>query len=115
MFHIQSYGVVDAEGTSISNRELMAHALHNATSSDADCRHNETYAVKRGSAFVSEYPRVNPTSGETWQGTPEDPNHLLGAFPTLFPYGEGGLEVARERKITYEEHARWCMEYCDRR
>ncbi|KAJ7913813.1 hypothetical protein B0H13DRAFT_1528801, partial [Mycena leptocephala] len=37
------------------------------------------------------------------------------AFPTLFPYGKGGFETAREQEVAYEAHARWALCYSDRR
>jgi len=36
-------------------------------------------------------------------------NHLLGCFPTLFPYGLGGFEVARTIDVPYEAHIRWAI------
>ncbi|KAF8124057.1 hypothetical protein EV363DRAFT_1119959, partial [Boletus edulis] len=48
-------------------------------------------------------------------GDEDDPNHLLGCFPCLFPYGLGGFEVERRRKLSYAEHVRWALRYADRR
>ena len=49
------------------------------------------------------------------EGSDENPNHLLGSFPCLFPYGMGGYEVQRAIKVTYESHARWSLRYEDKR
>ncbi|KAJ7692073.1 hypothetical protein B0H17DRAFT_1159660 [Mycena rosella] len=50
-----------------------------------------------------------------FDGGPGDANHMLGAFPFLFPYGKGGIEVDREVKVPYEAHVRWALQYGDGR
>jgi hypothetical protein len=72
------------------------------------------YAVKRGSAFVNEYARTN-SSGQRTNGSLEDPNHLLGAYPTLWPYAIGGIETHREIDVPYNVHVQWSLQYSDRR
>ncbi|SJL05242.1 uncharacterized protein ARMOST_08608 [Armillaria ostoyae] len=47
-------------------------------------------------------------------GGPSNPNHLLGAFPVLFPFGIGGFETSRHVNVPYEVHARWVLMYTDR-
>ncbi len=44
-----------------------------------------------------------------------NPNHLLGAFPVLFPYGLGGFKTSRRINIPYEVHAQWALQYGDRK
>lgn len=89
----------------------MAHALANVSS--RECM--KAFAIKRSSQFVNEYGRRDELTEEFINGGTSDPNHLYGAFPKLFPYGEGGFEVTRTRKVPYETHVRWAMEYQDRR
>ena len=45
-----------------------------------------------------------------------NPNHLLYAYPTLFPYGVGGLmDSRRDKKLTYRDHVNYLMKLrCDR-
>jgi hypothetical protein len=71
--------------------------------------------IRRGSAFVNEYARVDSLTGQRNDGGPGDPNHLLGTFPTLFPFGMGGFEVDRRINVPYETHVRWALRYEDRR
>lgn len=104
-------GVVDAEGEDISSSELLAHALSNCSVPQAP----EDFTIRRGSAFVNEYARLDKKTGQRNDGGPSDPNHLLGCFPTLFPYAKGGLETDRPISVPYETHARWAMQYADRR
>ncbi|KAJ3567669.1 hypothetical protein NP233_g6214 [Leucocoprinus birnbaumii] len=107
---LQSYGVVDVTGTSLPDVELMAHALANTVISDGP-----DLQIRRGSAFINEYARVDPDTGERIDGGPTNPNHLLGAFPWLFPYGCGGFEVERQVDVSYESHVRWALQYEDKR
>ena len=89
----------------------MAHALSNAAVSENSA---EEYTIRHGSAFVNEYARTD-ANGQRNDGGPSSPNHLLGCFPTLFPYGCGGFETERPKDIPYETHARWAMQYADKR
>ncbi len=108
---IQSMGVVDVEGCDISSTEIMAHALANTTVESI----SDDYSIRRGSAFVNEYARTDPVTGLRNDGGPSNPNHLLGSFPTLFPYGKGGFETNRPINVPYEAHAKWTMLYADKR
>ena len=99
------------EGCDISSTEIMAHALVNSTTETI----SGDYSIKRGSAFVNEYARTDPVTGLRNDGGPSNPNHLLGSFPTLFPYGKGGFETSRPINVPYETHAKWSMLYADRR
>lgn len=112
---IQSMGVVDIDGSDILDSQLMAHALNNSASKSSLAKEQADFTIRRGSAFVNEYPRRDPETGERCDGGPSDPNHLLGSFPTLFPYGLGGFETKRTQDVPYEKHARWAMRYHDKR
>ncbi len=63
---------------------------------------------------MSEYGRKSDDGLRT-DGGPSNPNHLLGAFPVLFPFGIGGFETSRHVNVPYEVHARWALMYADRR
>jgi hypothetical protein len=39
----------------------------------------------------------------------------MGAFPVLYPYTEGGIETDRPIPVSYAEHARWALQYWDKR
>lgn len=113
-FACQSLGVIDIDGEELTSNSLMAHALNNSCS-DSNRKDQENFTIRRGSAFVNEYARTDPVTGERNDGGPSNPNHLLAAFPTLFPYGTGGFETRREIDVPYEVHARWAMTYHDKR
>ena len=104
-------GVVDIDGVEVTDSELMAHALANCS----QLFQEEDYMIRRGSAFVNEYARVDPLTGQRNDGGPGDANHLLGTFPTLFPFGQGGFEIDRNVNVPYEVHVRWALQYEDRR
>lgn len=111
-------GVVDVDGLQIPDRQLMGHAFMNSImhqpGSEGGVDVSERYAYKRGSRFVNEYGR-RANDGTWFEGDPDDPNHLLGSFPTLFPYGKGGFETERPVKVSYERHIRWALTYHDKR
>lgn len=109
---IQSHGMVDTDTAGLSDSQLMAAAFNNTATQLAQC---EELLVKHGSTLVNEYPRVQKDMNLRYVGPIESPNHLLGAFPVLFPYGRGGFEVHREIKVSYEKHVRWALLYADRR
>jgi hypothetical protein len=105
VFPIQSHGVLDSNVSEIDDEQILAHALANMS---------EQYCVQRGTTFVNEYARRNDDQTLSI-GEPDNPNHLLGAFPCLFPYAAGGFEVQRPCQLSYEAHAQWAMRYADRR
>ena len=107
---MQALGVVDVAANNVNENEVLAHALANVSGADKET----AFAVKRGGTFVNEYPRRN-ADGSLSEGSVDNPNHLLGSFPCLFPYGQGGFEVPRPTKVTYETHSRWALRYADRR
>lgn len=109
---------MDVEGLQIPEKDLMAHALLNSIISndqlDVGLDITERYAYRRGSQYINEYARTRE-DGMQYAGDPGNPNHLLGSFPTLFPYGMGGFEITRPVKVSYERHIRWALRYHDRR
>jgi hypothetical protein len=109
-FTLQSLGVVDVAGTNVQDNDVLAHALQNVARSDKE----QGWAVKRSTDFVNEYPRRD-SDGNVTDGFGDNPNHLLGCFPCLFPYGQGGFEVERLQKVSYEAHSRWAIRYHDKR
>ncbi|KAF7302074.1 ATP-dependent DNA helicase [Mycena indigotica] len=108
VFPLQPHGVLDVGGNNIPETTLFSHAVENVV----PALYAQDYGVRKGNAFVNEYARVDDNR-ERYDGGTIDPNHLLGAFPILFPYGLGGFEVDRQRKVTYEEHVKWALQYED--
>ncbi|KAF8274858.1 hypothetical protein EI94DRAFT_1695495 [Lactarius quietus] len=96
---LRSLGVVDVAACDVTENEMLASALANVARTDK----MEGWAVKRSSDFVNEYPR-RTADGACYEGSPENLNHLLGSFPCLFPYGEGGYEIDRLSPVSYDAH-----------
>lgn len=113
---LQALGVLDVGGDDVPDTDILAHALSNS-SVEASLSQSQRadFQIQRGSAFVNEYARTDKTTGQRYDGGPSDANHLLGAFPVLFPYGAGGFEVERPTNVPYEAHARWALQYADKR
>ena len=110
MVPLQSLGVVDVGGTDISERDVLASALANLS----EAEQHKSYAVKRGNQFVNEYARTD-SGGIRNDGGPSNPNHLLGAFPTPYCYGKGGVEDKRPIGVSYRDHVWRDLQYWDRR
>ncbi|GLB41134.1 putative helicase family protein [Lyophyllum shimeji] len=107
---LQAHGVVNAGGDDITDHDLFTHALANTS------RYNhQSFNIRRGSEFVNEYARYDELSGVRTDSGTENPNHLLGTFPVLFPYGLGGFEVGRREAVPYKTHIKWALQYADRR
>ena len=87
---LHSLGVIDVAGTGVEENEILSHALSNISRPEKA----EGWAVRRSGDFVNEFARRNP-DGSLCEGSSDNPNHLLGSFPCLFPYGQGGYEVDR--------------------
>ena len=109
MIPLHSLGVVDVAANDIHENKILAHALHNVNQSEK----REVWVVRHGSSFVNEYACQTP-DGTCSDGAGENPNHLLGSFPCLFPYGFGGFEVDRPNCVSYEVHAQWALCYADK-
>lgn len=107
---LHSLGVVDVAGTDVQENELLSHALANVSQSEKSLG----WAVKRSGDFVNEYARQD-AAGNRSAGTCDNPNHLLGSFPCLFPYSLGGFEVDRPISVSYDSHAQWALRYDDKR
>ncbi|KAH9003222.1 hypothetical protein EDB86DRAFT_2799462, partial [Lactarius hatsudake] len=106
---LHSLGVVDVAANEVTENEILAHALANV----AHAEKVAGWAIKRGSDFVNEYAHKDE-SGSFSDGSSKNPNHLLGSFPCLFPYGLGGFEVDRPQKVSYQAHACWALCYTDK-
>lgn len=107
---LQALGVIDVGASDVSDTSVLAHALANTSVAERQ----EGYAVKRSGDFVNEYGRIDGDGLRT-DGGPDDPNHMMGAFPTLWPYGKGGIETKRAIEMPYNRHVRWALQYADRR
>ena len=94
----------------MSERDALSSALANVS----EAEQSKSFAVKRGNEFVNEYARTN-SEGERTDGGPDNTNHLLGAFPTLYCYGKGGIEVKRPMAVNYGDHVRRDLQYWDKR
>ncbi|KAJ3845810.1 hypothetical protein EV368DRAFT_70419, partial [Lentinula lateritia] len=84
--NLHALGVIDTE--------VFANALRNASSN------LENYHITPG-ALVNTYGRLDANGKPSW-GSVKDPNHLLGCFPHLFPYGEGGFVTARPVQFMFQ-------------
>lgn len=105
-------GVVDIDGLDIAQSDLLQQAFKNVVEKPSECE--PPYTILQGGEFVNEYGRHNEFGLPT-TSSDAGVNHLLGAFPYLFPYGAGGFEIDRSSPVSYIEHAQWAVRYTDGR
>src|SRR5882762_9797357 len=101
MIPLQSLGVVDTGSTYVGEHEILAHALANASSSEME----DGQLIRRSSEFVNEYGHRDQDDNLT-DGGPDNPNHTMGTFVMLWPYGVGGIETRRPIDVPYHVHVR---------
>ncbi|KAF8441323.1 hypothetical protein L210DRAFT_3644628 [Boletus edulis BED1] len=100
---LQYLGVSNTELNEVSMDERMKYALANQQDSEGG------YIVRHGVKPLSEF-----GTGRGDRTAPTE-NPLAATYPVLFPYGIGGIEAKRERKVGFEEHVRWALQYHDQR
>jgi hypothetical protein len=93
---IESTGIIDFEGTSYSGHSATANALNNLIRPVNQDKPD--LVLRRGAEYVKEY---------------DNPSLLPGMFPTLFPYGGGGLEEVRPIAISFQEHSNYLLSLYD--
>ncbi|KIN98994.1 hypothetical protein M404DRAFT_156273, partial [Pisolithus tinctorius Marx 270] len=94
--------VSDTDLTKTSSSELMAHALANLN----DSTQEGGYVVRHGTTPITDFGSDAAKNG--------CPNPLAATFPTLFPYGIGGIEDDRSTKLSLREHCQWALQYHDK-
>ena len=88
----------------VQDNDVLVHTLHNIDPSEK----KEVWVIRCGSKCVNEYACLD-TDGVWSDSAGENPNHLLGSFPCLFPYSYRGFEVDRLLVVSYEAHTQWCL------
>ena len=106
---MQSLSVVDATASEVNDNKVLVHALANVAHSEKE----HGWAVRQGDDFINEYPHVNE-NGLHYKGTTDDLNHLLGSFPCLFPYNQGGFKIDRPKSVFYDVHTCWALCYANK-
>ncbi|KIO01094.1 hypothetical protein M404DRAFT_108816, partial [Pisolithus tinctorius Marx 270] len=95
--------VTDTDLMKTSSSELMSHALANLN----DSTQEGGYVMRHGTVPITDFGSDASKNG--------CPNPLAVAFPTLFPYGVGGIEDEWASKLSLREHCQWALQYHDRR
>lgn len=102
MIPIQYIGVQDCEDAKMSTNEVLLYALANAD--DDRYGHEGGYAIIHSAQPVPDLP-----------GATKSFDALAGAYPTLWPYGQGLFHQNRPRKIGFQDYIRWTLQYYDKR
>ncbi|KAJ3559330.1 hypothetical protein NM688_g415 [Phlebia brevispora] len=102
---MRSLGIIDTDLTELSTSDVSLKGLVNLWKEGKE----GGYLVRYGNHPASDFrPREE-------DDVPLDHNFWEKAFPTLFPYGEGGLERDRPTDVPFMQHVHWLLHYHDRR
>ncbi|KAI6116441.1 hypothetical protein F5141DRAFT_1062492 [Pisolithus sp. B1] len=105
-------GMVDTEMSSITAWEMIAWGLSNLWEEGRE----GAYAVRHGDWPVSDFGRVQKNSKDLGgDGSENEINFFEQAYPSLFPYGEEGIERQQEVHVDFADHIRWTLHYHDHR
>lgn len=99
---MQALGVTDTDLSTVSVKEMTQWALANLEGASAE----GGYAVRHGTVPLSIFAESQDGDGR---------NPVAACFPTLFPYGVGGIDQRRPQRVPFMQHVRWCLTYADRR
>lgn len=111
-------GVLDTDLTELHPNDMMLWGLANLWRSDAEPTSEGGYLVRHGRRAVRDFgPARTARLHEVNEDTKSEDNTNLfeRAFPTLFPYGVGGIEAQRSVVVPFTEHVQWALRYHDRR
>jgi hypothetical protein len=73
------------------------------------------YLIRHGSKPLRDFGRPPKTQTGTNSEHGKEGNLFERAYPCLYPYGVGGIEAEQSSPLDFVEHARWALEYHDRR
>ncbi|PBK59364.1 hypothetical protein ARMSODRAFT_899378, partial [Armillaria solidipes] len=90
-------GVSDVESVKVQGRTFTASALRNLVAND---KKKPDLIIFSGENPINEY---------------NNPNLIMGMFPTLFPYGVGGFEdPSRQVAVSFQKQANYYLDISDR-
>lgn len=107
---LQALGTLDLDMNNLSANELMMWALANSAAGKEG-----GYANRYSRDAVNMFGRPRERDLDTESLNHPRRNPLAAAYPTLFPYGVGGIEADRETDVGIAEHVKWALQYYDRR
>ncbi|THG93982.1 hypothetical protein EW026_g7391 [Hermanssonia centrifuga] len=106
----QVSGSIDTDLTNLTGNDLMMWGLANLWNKGEE----GGYAVRHGSQAVRDLPPLRQETGASLDPGSQR-NYFEMAFPCLFPYGTGGVELPRTIAVPFVTHVRWLLQYFDRR
>ncbi|EUC58245.1 ATP-dependent DNA helicase pif1, putative [Rhizoctonia solani AG-3 Rhs1AP] len=107
---LQYLGTIPTDLSKLSTEELFLYGLANADRKEGK---EGGYAVRPGRVPVPDFGRTKPSADGS--STFVERNFSVFAFPFLYPYGEGGIEMERDVPVSLQDHIRANLHYWDRR
>lgn len=95
---INTTALVDTDGVNINPKIINEEILKEFRATNSN---EPVYAIPHTGRPVNEY---------------NNPELLMSLYPTLFPYGCGGIEdLSKPTRVTFEKHIQYLLKYADRR
>lgn len=90
--------LVDTDGVNVTSEQINKEILNKISRND---KTNAVYAIPHIGTPINEY---------------SNPKLLMSLYPTLFPYGMGGVEdFTKPTAVTFEKHIQYLLSYADGR
>ena len=95
----------------LTANEMMAWGLANLWKEDQE----GGYSVRHGCRPVNDFGRPRQDLSDSSNATIDldKPNFFEKAYPTLFPYGCGGIKADQESPVKFGDHIKWALQYFD--
>ncbi|CAE6416282.1 unnamed protein product [Rhizoctonia solani] len=107
---LQYLGTVSTDLSKVSTEELSLYGLANGSRKEGK---EGGYAVRPSRIPVPDFGCTKP--GADGSSTFVERNLSVYAFPFLYPYGAGGIEMERDVPVSLQDHIRANLHYWDRR
>ena len=97
--------MIDTDLSKLSAAEMPLHGIKNLWTGDQE----GAYAIRHGRRPVNDFGRQRINSSRHIDVN----NFFERAFPSLYPYGRGGIEASCPVPVNFNEHIRWSLQYFD--
>ena len=103
-------GTVDTDLSKMLANEMMMWGLANLWKEGKEGE----YSICHGCQLVSDFGRPREFDSTLEESLDFGcPNFFEKAFPSLFPYGHGGIEADQPTPIKFQDHIQWALQYHD--
>ena len=108
---LQVSGTVDTDLVKLTANEMMMWDLANLWKDGCE----GGYSIRHGHLLVHDFGRPLEETNDYSETTIDlnKPNFFEKVYPTLFPYGHGGIEADRASPVKFCDYIIWALQYFD--